>query len=202
MTISDKARDAINAGLASRKAGKEVAYALDAAQIIPISLASLFDPDGDPLVKFADGASAVPGWNLADSEAFGLRWNNHATPNAVLGSCQLPPGLENGKHTIKFEFLCSKTGATLADATTITVTAYLLAEGNLHDADANAGGATGAVTGNATAKTTKVLSKTIAAADVPTNARHITFTFKPTDGTLGTDDFIVHDVRLVITKTN
>lgn len=200
MTISDKAKDMLTAGIASRKAAKEVGYALDAAQIIPIPLTSLVDPDGDPLVKFADGASAVPGWNLADSEAFGLRWNNHATPNLVLGACQLPPGLDS-TYSIKIEFLCSKTGATVGDATTLTVTAFLLAEGNLHDADSNAGGATNAMTGNATAKTTKVLYRTIAGSDIPTNARHMTFTFKPTDGTLGTDDLIVHDVRVVISKT-
>jgi hypothetical protein len=66
----------------------------------------------------------------------------------------------------------------------------------LHDADSNCGGVTGALVGNATAKTTAVLSLTLAAADIPANARSMTFTVTPTAGTLGTDDLMVHSVRL------
>lgn len=200
MALTQKAKDHLVAGIASRKGGKEIAQALDAAQVFPIPLTSLLDPDGDPLVKFVDGASAVPGWNLADSEALNLRWNNHATPNAVLGQIALPPGLENGVHKLTLEFLCSKSGATVGDATTLLVTAFLTAAGALHDADADAGGTTNALVGNAAAKTTAVLSRDIAAADVPTDARSLTFTFQPTNGTLGTDDLMVHDVRLVVSK--
>lgn len=167
--------------------------------IMPIPLASLLDPDGDPLAKFADGASAVPGFNLADSEALNLRWNNHATPNLVFGQIALPPDLDDTQDA-QLEFLCSKSGATVGDATTLTVTAFILAAGDLHDADANAGGVTNAIAGAAAAKTTAVLSRTIAAADIPAGARSMAFTFKPTDGTLGTDDFMVHDVRLRYTR--
>lgn len=201
MTIRATTRKSVQVGISNKRNGNEVVDALDAAQIVRVPLTSLLDPDGDPIVKFVDGASAVPGFNLADSEALNLRWNNHATPNLVVGQVMLPPHLENGKHTITLEFLVSKTGATPGDATSLTCTAFLVAEGALHDSDANAGGVTGAVTPAAAAKTTKVLSLTIAAADVPDNARSMTFTFKPTDGTLGTDDLCVHDVRAVITRT-
>lgn len=199
MTISDKAKDRLASGLASRKAAKEVGYALDAAQVLKVPLTSLLDPDGDPIVKFVNGASTLPGWSLTDSEAVCLRWNNDAAPGIVIGQLTLPPGLDS-TYTLTFEFLCSKTGATVGDATTITVAAFILAAGSLHDADADAGGVTGALVGNAAAKTTAVLSRTIAAADIPTDARSMSFTFKPTAGTLGTDDLCVHDVRVVIAK--
>lgn len=179
--------------------GPHVAAALrdatTANAMVPIPLASFVDADGDPLAKFADGASTTPGFNLADSEAFGIRWNNHATPAAILGQVSLPKDLDDA-HDAYLEFLCSKTGATVGDATTLTTTAFLTAAGALHDADANAGGATSAMVGDAAAKTTAVISRTIAAADIPADARSMTFTVKPTDGTLGTDDIIIHEVRL------
>jgi hypothetical protein len=200
MTISDKAKDRLASGLASRKAAKEVGYALDAAQIINIPLTSLLDPDGDPIVKFVNGASTLPGWSLTDSEAVCLRWNNDAAPGIVIGQVMLPPGLDS-TYSMALEFLCSKTGATVGDATTLTVTAFLTAAGALHDADADAGGVTNALTGDAAAKTTAVLTRTITGANIPTDARSMSFTFKPTAGTLGTDDLCVHDVRLVISKT-
>lgn len=164
-----------------------------------IPLASFLDPDGDPLAKFADGASAVPGFNLADSEAFGIRWNNHATPNLVLTSVGLPPDLDESR-PIFVDFLASKTGATLADAVTFTITAFLLAVGALHDSDANAGGASSAMTGDAAAKTLQKVSRTIAPADIPAGAQVLFLTFKPTDGTLGTDDVIVEKVSIRYTR--
>lgn len=160
-----------------------------------IPLTSFVDPDGDPLAKFADGASAVPGFNLADSEAFGIRWNNHATPNLILNQFTLPSDVD-ASQPMALEFLVSKTGATVGDATTLLVAAYLLSVGDLHDADANAGGTSGAVAGAAAAKTTALLTVPISAANNPTGVRSLTFTVKPTDGTLGTDDFIIHAVGL------
>jgi len=160
-----------------------------------IPITSFLDPDGDPLVKFADGASAVPGWNLADSEAFGLRWNNNATFNAVLAQKGLPSDLDT-QRPLYVDLLVSKTGATVGDATTFTLTAFLSALGALHDADANAGSVSAAIVGNAAAKTIQAVRFTIAAADVPEGAASMTLTLKPTDGTLGTDDVIVHSVKL------
>lgn len=162
---------------------------------VNVPLTSFLDPDGDPLAKFADGASAVPGWNLADSEAFGIRWNNHATPNLVLTTVPLPGDIDDNK-PIYVDVYASKTGATLADATAFTLTAFLVAVGALHDADANAGGDTAAMVGDAAAKTVQRVSKTIAAADVPANASLLFLTLKPKDGTLGTDDVIVERVTV------
>ncbi len=167
----------------------------DAMANVPIALASFLDADGDPLAKFVNAASPTFGFALADSEALCLRWNNDAAPGTALNQIAIPADLDS-RGSMSLEFLCSKSGATLADATTLTITAFLIAPGDLHDADANAGGVTGALVGNATAKTTALLTRTIAAADIPAGAKSMTFTVTPTAGTLGTDDLMIHDVRL------
>lgn len=164
-----------------------------------IPLTSFVDADGDPLAKFVNASSPTFGYNLADSEAMCLRWNNDATPGTALCQVAIPFDLDDTA-AATLEFLCSKSGATVGDATTLTITAFLLVAGDLHDADANAGGVTNALVGNATAKTTAVLSRTIAAADIQPNSRSMTFTVTPTAGTLGTDDLLIHSVRLHYTK--
>lgn len=171
------------------------ADAVTANAIMRIPLTSFLDADGDPLAKFVSAGSPTFGFNLADSEALNLRWNNDATPGTALCQIALPPDLDDTA-AAQLEFLCSKSGATVGDATTLTITAFIIAAGDLHDADANAGGVTGALVGNAAAKTTALLSLTIAAADIPASARSMTFTVTPTAGTLGTDDLMIHDVRL------
>jgi hypothetical protein len=162
---------------------------------VVIPLNSFVDADGDPLAKFASAASPTFGLNLADSEALNIRWNNDAAPGTALCQVALPSNLDDARPAV-LEFLVSKSGATVGDATTLTVTAFIVAPGDLHDADANAGGVTNALVGNATAKTTTLLSLTLAAADIPANARSMTFTVTPTAGLLGTDDLMLHDVRL------
>jgi hypothetical protein len=162
---------------------------------LAIPLASFVDADGDPIAKFASAASPTYGFTLADSEAMAIRWNNDATPGTALCQVSLPRDLDESRDMV-LEFLCSKSGATVGDATTLTVSAFLLATGALHDSDANAGGATNALTGDAAAKTTALLSRTIAAADIPAGARTMTFTIAPTAGTLGTDDLLLHECRL------
>ncbi len=196
--LSTRTKNILKKGLADRRAGAEIGAYIDAmAEVcLDIPLTTFVDPDGDPLVKFVDGASAVPGWNLADSEAFGIRWNNNATFNEVLTSIAVPKDLDNA-YPAYLEAMVSKTGATLADATIVTFTCFIVASGALHDSDANCGGDTNAVTGNAAAKTTSTCTRTIAAADIPTGAvRTMYLTMKPKNGTLGTDDFIVHSLRL------
>lgn len=171
------------------------ADALTTYAIVPIPLASFLDADGDPLAKFSSASSPTFGFNLADSEALCLRWNNDATPGTALCQVPLPYDLDDTK-AAQLEFLCSKSGATVGDATTLTIAAYITATGALHDADSNCGGVSNALTGDATAKTTALLSREIAAADIPANAHSMTFTVTPTAGTLGTDDLLIHSVRL------
>ncbi len=161
--------------------------------MVPIALTSFVDADGDPLAKFVDAASPTFGFALANSEALCLRWNNDASPGTARSQVGLPPDLDDAED-ITLEFLCSKSGATDADDTALTIAAFLISAGDLHDADADAGGATNALVGTATAKTTAVLSRTIAAADVPAGARSMSFSVTPT--LLATDDLLIHEIRL------
>lgn len=187
-------RDEVEARLAALEGSEQSAKGL-----VPIPLTSFLDADGDPLAKFVDAASPTFGFNLADSESLCLRWNNDASPGTALCSVSIPEDCDDAED-MYLEFLCSKSGATVGDATTLTITAFLLAEGDLHDADADAGGVTNALVGDAAAKTTDLLSRTIAAADIPAGARKMTFTVTPTAGLLGTDDLLIHEARLRYTK--
>lgn len=171
------------------------ADALTANAFMHIPLTSFVDADGDPLAKFVSAGSPTFGFNLADSEALNLRWNNDATPGTALCQINIPPDLDDTAAST-LEFLCSKSGATVGDATTLTVTAFILSAGDLHDADANAGSVSGALVGNAVAKTTAVVTVSISAANMPANPRTMTFTVTPTAGTLGTDDLMIHAVGL------
>ncbi len=186
--------DAVQIAVAALQTDAETANA-----IVRIPLTSFLDADGDPLAKFVSAGAPTFGFALADAEALCLRWNNDATPGTALCQVGLPPDLDDTED-MTLEFLCSKSGATVGDATTLTVTAFIIAEGDLHDADADCGGVSLALVGNAAAKTTDVLSVAIAAANVPANARSMTFTVTPTAGTLGTDDLMIHDVLLRYTR--
>lgn len=150
---------------------------------------------GAPLALFADGASAVPGTALVDSKALGVRWNNNATLDGIMASFLVPPDMDitaNATVTIR----ASKTGATLADAVTFDVGAFNQVVGALHDADANFGSTSTAMTGNATAKTIQAVTATLTAANLAASPASVTMSIKPTDGTLGTDDLVVHSVRI------
>lgn len=153
---------------------------------------------GAPLAVFADGASAVPGTEYTASEAETIRWNNHATPNAVLTSRQMPPDLDiTANATLVIH--ASKIGATGGDLPTFLVTAFNQVVGALHDADANFGGTSGAMT-NAATKTIQSVSLTLALANLAAFPARTTLTIKPTDGTLGTDDLVFHGAHILYTK--
>ena len=147
---------------------------------------------GAPLVlPFVDASATLPGIDLVDSEAICLRWNNHANPGEVAQTFVIPPDCDI-TFDMTFHALVGKTGATLGDATTLTITAFAAIAGDLHDADADFGGATNAVTGDATAKTVTELTVALAAANLKAPPAVVFITINPTDGTLGTDDFLVH----------
>lgn len=150
---------------------------------------------GALLAVFANGASSVPGTEVTDAKTRVIRWNNHATPGAIVVGCAKPQDLDEGANVVA-HYLVSKVGATLADATTITMTAYEQNVAALHDFDADFGGATGAVTGDAASKTVTELTRALAHANVSGPPGAWTFGVKPTDGTLGTDDFLLHRMWL------
>lgn len=159
-----------------------------------LPLASFVDDSGAPIGDFTSEANPTMGFDLTDSEAFGIRWNNHATPGAIMTSFTAPTDRKPGTD-LTLKLLCSKTGATGADATTFTIAAFNNVAGALHDADADFGGATDAIVGNATAKTVQQVERALASANLVDGA-NVTMTLKPTDGLLGTDDIVLLRVQV------
>jgi hypothetical protein len=149
---------------------------------------------GTPMAAFADNASSNPGVTLVDSEGVGIRWNNNASQTAVWSKFCIPYDCDVGAGATLVA-IGSKTGATAGDAVTFTVTAFNQAVGALHDGDANFGSATTAMTGAATAKTVQQVTAAVAAGDLGAAGTPVSISFKPTDGTLGTDDVVLFALK-------
>lgn len=163
--------------------------------LVSVPLTAFTLATGAPLAIFADASSPTFGLTVLGSESLAIRWNNDAAPGTAFFSVSVPPDFDEARDCY-LEFVCSKSGATVGDATTLTTTVFAIAVGDLYDADADAGGVTNALTGNAVAKTTALLSRTIAAADLPAGIRTLNVSVKPTAATLGTDDLFIHEARL------
>jgi hypothetical protein len=170
-------------------------YTQTEQKIVRLPLNNFWLAAGTPLAAFADAAAVTPGLALNDSEAAGVRWNNHATPAAMFTTLPIP-GDRRPNTAIVVKALVSKSGATAGDVTTLTIGAFFQTVGALSDADADAGGASNAVTAAATAKTVQLVQVSIAAADVPDAPANLTLAVKPTAGTLGTDDLTIHAIWL------
>lgn len=154
---------------------------------------------GAPLALFSNGASAVPGSALVDSKAFGVRWNNNSTLNGLLTSFAVPSDMDT-TYDPTIYVRASKTGATLADAVTFAIGLFNQVVGGLDDADADYGGTTTAMVGDATAKTVQQVALTVTATNLPAARSTVTLTIKPTDGTLGTDDLCLIGVIVAYKK--
>lgn len=167
---------------------------------IPVPFGGAMLAAGTPMAAFADNASSNPGVTLANSKAVALRWNNNGTQTAVwLPSIPMPQDLDDAADIV-IHALASKSGATVGDATTFTFAAFFQTAAALHDADTDCGGASSALTGDATAKTVAEVTRTIAAADVPAAPCVLSLSVKPTDGTLGTDDAMIHAIWIEYTR--
>jgi len=187
--------DAVEARAAALEAN-----AVTAQACLPISVTCALDiATGAKLAVFANGASTTPGTQFTDSKTAAVRWNNDAAPGAIAVNVPYPSDL-NDAAAVVFHALVSKVGATLGDATTLTVGAYEIVPGALHDADTDFGGATNAVVGNATSKTVTELTRSLALADVHAFPAGLCLTIKPTAGTLGTDDLVLHAAWLEYTR--
>lgn len=154
---------------------------------------------GAPLAIFANGASAVPGlWN-AESEALGVRWNDNATSNGIVASCMIPPDMDVTANAV-LHIHAAKVGATLADAVTFLVTAFNQPVGSTYIADADFGGTTSAMTGDAASKTVQDVTLTLALANLAAYPASMTFTIAPTAGILSADDVIILSAFILYTK--
>lgn len=176
---------------------QEIYQDLESAQrIVPIPLAGAILAAGTPMAAFANNASSNPGITLDNSKAVGLRWNNNASQTAVWFNIIKPLDMDVTKGAT-FVVLASKSGATVGDATTFDVGCYEQTPGALEDAGSNLGGTTGALTGNATAKTVSRLTLAIAGSTFAAPPGSLSVSLKPTDGTLGTDDAVCNGFYLV-----
>lgn len=174
------------------------AEVLSAQMLLNLPLGSWTEQDGTALADFVAGASNIPGWSAGD-ESHGIRWNNAAAPDPISISVPIPPDLDETANVV-MHILAAKTGATVGDAVTWLVEAFNNTVGALYDADADFGGTSDAMTGDATAKTVAELTLTLALADIAAAPGVMVFTLQPTDGTLGTDDVILLGVWLEYTR--
>ncbi|MCK5601379.1 hypothetical protein KAR91_05915 [Candidatus Pacearchaeota archaeon] len=169
-----------------------------AQAIINLPLGGFTEQDGTVLADFADGDSTTPGVNAGD-ESFGIRWNNHANPDPISTSVPIPPDLDASADVV-LHVLAAKVGATVGDAVTWLVEAFNNADAALYDADADFGGTSSAMTGDATSKTCQEETLTLASANVAGSPCVLALTIQPTDGTLDTDDVIILGAWLEYTR--
>lgn len=172
-------------------------HLLSAQGMIPIPT-PVFSAAGVALAAFSDGASDVPGYCVT-AKGLGIRWNNHAAPLAVGAKVIVPPDADVTANMV-LNILAAKTGATAGDATKFTVGAYNNDVGEAYDFDSTFGGDTGAMTGDATAKTVQHVTLTLALANLTAYPAAIELTIKPKDGTLGVDDVIMLGAWITYTK--
>ena len=148
---------------------------------IPIPLTAFTLEDGTPLAKFADGDSATPGFAQISNKELVIRWNNHASPTAIITNIAIPE--LDGAGDLLIQVQAAASGAT--DTPELTTEAYFGA------GDTDCAGTDDEVDGGITV--TKY-TNTIAAADVPDGPTNLTFLFGPKAGELGTDDLLIYAV--------
>lgn len=170
---------------------------LSAQGIINIPMPTITDA-GVALAAFADAADPLPGFCVT-AKGLGLRWNNHATPTAVGTKVLVPPDADTTAN-MTLHVLAAKTGATAGDAVKFTIVAYNNVVDALYDADADFGGDTDAMTGDATAKTVQHVTLTLALANLAAYPAALELTLQPKDGTLGTDDVIMLNAFIAYKK--
>lgn len=159
---------------------------------------------GAPQAVFADNASSNPGLQINSSEIFCSRWNNAGSTLSLGCTIDLPSDLDTA-YNISVNFEVFKIGATLADATTMTFSAFVVKPGQLVNADADCGGVTGAVLPTATSLTIQTISRDIASADLVASLGtggpgSLSLIFGPTAAVLTVDDFACTKIVLTYTR--
>jgi hypothetical protein len=171
---------------------------LPAIGTVEIPMGSYVEQDGTALADFADGASNTPGYSHGDESA-GIRWNNAAAPDPISSSFVIPADADTGSD-MTLNILAAKVGATIGDAVTWKVELFGNVNGALYDADADFGGTSSAMTGDAATKTCQLETLTLANANIPAAGSVVVITIQPTDGTLGTDDVILLGTSIAYTR--
>lgn len=161
---------------------------LTAKGIMNIPMPNITDA-GVVLAAFSNASDPLPGFCVT-AKGLGIRWNNHATPTAVGAKVIVPPDADVAAD-MTLHILAAKSGATVGDATKFTIVAYNNVVDALYDADADFGGDTDAMTGDATTKTVQHVTRTLALANLAAYPAAMELTLQPKDGTLDTDDVIM-----------
>lgn len=189
-TVSIADAGSFTAAATVEAALQEVYQDIASAQaIIPIALSSLTLEDGTAITKFADGASATPGFSQESNKEVVLRWNNHAAPTKVAAfGIPMPPDLNAGANVV-VHWRAAMSGAT--DTPAIEHECYLGA------ADTDCAGTDDEIDGGVTLTE---YTATIAHADVGGSPEELTLIFGPKATELGTDDCLVYSVWLEYTR--
>jgi len=161
---------------------------LTAKGIIDIPMPTITNA-GVALAAFSNADDPLPGFCVT-AEGLGIRWNNHGTPTPVGTKAMIPPDMDITANAV-LHILAAKVGATEGDATKFTIEAFNNVVDALYDADADFGGDTDAMTGDATSKTVQHVTLTLALANLAAYPAAMELTIQPKDGTLGTDDVIM-----------
>ncbi len=163
---------------------------------IPLPLISFIEIDGTALADFG-GDSTTPGFH-GGAETSGIRWHNQASPDPIQCQVVIPPDLDAGSDVI-VHLMVSATG-TATVTTTFDIIAFNNPAAALYDADADFGGVSSAMATTHIDKHVTELTRTLAAASVAAAPCMLSLTLQPTDGTITTDDIILHGVWLEYTR--
>lgn len=193
----------------SKTAADDVDEALDEIYVdltsalggIPLPASSWYLLTGAPLAVFADATTTVPGSDFDSSKCFCIRWNNDSAPAAIAREFQIPSDMDITVNPV-IHYRVAKVGATnnAGNTTTMATGLFNQVDAALINADADFGGASSALTANATSLTIQNLTRTITAADLAAYPASVTITVKPTAGTLDTDDLLFLGAYVVYTR--
>ena len=136
------------------------------------------------LAVFADAADPTPGIWIESAEVAAIRWNNHATPDEAMVSFVKPMDMDTSKDVI-VHILAVRSATDATDLVTFDIGAFDNIVGAAVAADADFGGASGAMTDDTNIQE---LTVTLAAANISSTVGQISLTVKPTDGLLATID--------------
>jgi hypothetical protein len=153
---------------------------------------------GAAVAAFANGAA--DGFTQLSNKELAIRWNDGANPTKLAFVYVLPQDLDDAAAVVAhFMGAIVKAGADEADSPTLTVEAYFATAGADPAADVDCGGVSGEFLTTADAAyQEKTLS--IAHGDVPAAPCVLTLIVNPTDGQLGTDDFVLQVPWLEVTR--
>lgn len=159
---------------------------------MPVPLGSFRKADGSAVAAFANGSA--DGFNLTDSEAFGIRWNDDIF-TAFWADIRVPSDLDETA-AVELHFLVSKIGSTDTTAV-LTVSCFRNRPGGLHDAGSDLGGNTSAI--NSATKTVVDKSVTLTASGVAAGD-NLSFSVVPS-AALDDDDLLLLACYLKYTRT-